>query len=489
MDTPTETGAVVQGSEQVRIGAGLDPRLMDEYDGSGDVVEWHTQASLLCEYRGVSAAEVLPMRLKGGAFAVWSQLSAVDRRSVTATRDALFKAFAMDDFAAHTAFVARRLEPGESADVFLASLRRYAALFGGVTDRQLVAAFVNGLPASVADTIRAGTRWHQPEVDPQGLALDAADFSARFEAQTGEWTVAWKWADGEGPEYLQNQVAQCAVPPEARPAYDAELELWIREGWLQPYDERVDGPVRGLIPLMAVPQPNQDKLRLDRRLRPYQTVEVRGQRYCRTRIGFGLSIAPAVMKAVVRAVMLQDEVVARGVLPYVDDLLVDEVHGPVLFSYLRSTSIAWVESGLYSQEAYDGLRDRIDHPSLRNARVSEYVRGESRFINNAVAGTPLAWSGWIGRVVRFLHSWRWLVGVVGLRLAVVLNGRRLTHKRGVGLHTLAAPSDSMTQYMLHDWTSGLHTPRVPGPRLLELEEGVPLQEMTPTEKPNSQPMD
>ncbi|KAF0304144.1 hypothetical protein FJT64_002804 [Amphibalanus amphitrite] len=247
MDTPTETGAVVQGSEQVRIGAGLDPRLIDEYDGSGDVVEWHTQASLLCEYRGVSAAEVLPMRLKGGAFAVWSQLSAVDRRSATATRDALFKAFAMDDFAAHTAFVARRLEPGESADVFLASLRRYAALFGGVTDRQLVVAFVNGLPASVADTIRAGTSGtakvtmecqgkrvtlaafvvpDRPlgvdmvlgmsgitalggislrtptdvricaaaaaEVDPQGLALDAADFSARFEAQTGEWTVAWK---------------------------------------------------------------------------------------------------------------------------------------------------------------------------------------------------------------------------------------------------------------------------------------------------------
>ncbi|XP_043212392.1 uncharacterized protein LOC122376558, partial [Amphibalanus amphitrite] len=347
MDTPTETGAVVQESEQVRLGAGLDPRLIDEYDGSGDVVEWHTQASLLS----------------------------------TATRDALFKAFAMDDFAAHTAFVARRLEPGESADVFLASLRRYAALFGGVTDRQLVAAFVNGLPASVADTIRAGTRSEQLSLESTvararavlGLALDAADFSARFEARTGEWTVAWKWADGEGPEYLQNQVAQYAVPPEARSAYDAELELWIREGWLQPYDERVDGPVRGLIPLMAVPQPNQDKvrpvldyrelnghiiahtadadvcadqlrrwrrhgariavvdlrkaylqLRLDRRLRPYQTVEVRGQRYCLTRIGFGLSIAPAVMKAVVRAVLLQDEVVARGVLPYVDDLLVDE---------------------------------------------------------------------------------------------------------------------------------------------------------------------
>ncbi|KAF0313374.1 hypothetical protein FJT64_016086 [Amphibalanus amphitrite] len=295
MDTPTETGAVVQESEQVRLGAGLDPRLIDEYDGSGDVVEWHTQASLLCEYRGVSAAEVLPMRLKGGAFAVWSQLSAVDRRSATATRDALFKAFAMDDFAAHTAFVARRLEPGESADVFLASLRRYAALFGGVTDRQLVAAFVNGLPASVADTIRAGTSGtakvtmecqgkrvtlaafvvpDRPlgvdmvlgmsgitalggislrtptdvricaaaaaEVDPQGLALDAADFSARFEARTGEWTVAWKWADGEGPEYLQNQlVSHLPVVGWLRPA-----AAWLKRrvnaltaGWDDPTED------------------------------------------------------------------------------------------------------------------------------------------------------------------------------------------------------------------------------------------------------------
>ena len=163
--TMEETRADVQGSEEARMGAGLDPRLIDVYDGSGDVVEWYTQASLLCEYRGVPVADVLPMRLKGGAFAVWSQLSAADRRSATAVRDALYKAFAMDDFAAHTAFVARRLEPGESVDVFLASLRRYAALFGGVTDRQLAAAFVNGLPASVADTIRAGARSEQLSLD------------------------------------------------------------------------------------------------------------------------------------------------------------------------------------------------------------------------------------------------------------------------------------------------------------------------------------
>ena len=119
------------------------------------------------------------------------------------------------------------------------------------------------------------------------------------------------------------------------------------------------------------------------------------------------------------------------------------VHGPVLFSYLQSTHIAsWAESGLYSQQAYAGLKDRIDHPSLRNARVSEYIRGESRFINNAVAGTPLAWTGWVGRVVRFFHAWWWLVGVLGLGLAVVLNSRRLVHQRGAGWHAFAAPRDA-----------------------------------------------
>ncbi|KAF0301931.1 Salivary glue protein Sgs-4 [Amphibalanus amphitrite] len=78
------------------------------------------------------------------------------------------------------------------------------------------------------------------EVDPQGLALDAADFSARFEAQTGEWTVAWKWADGEGPEYLQNQlVSHLPVVGWLRPA-----AAWLKRrvnaltaGWDDPTED------------------------------------------------------------------------------------------------------------------------------------------------------------------------------------------------------------------------------------------------------------
>ena len=222
-------------------------------------------------------------------------------------------------------------------------------------------------PEAAAEIVAAAA------VRSHDVCVDAADFTARFSAASREWTVAWKWAAGSGPEQLRNHVAQYTVPEAARADFDAELELWIREGWLRPYDEQADGPARGLIPLMAVVQHNKEKVRpvldyrelnghitahtaaadvcadqlrrwrrhgsrvavvdlkkaylqlhLERRLWPYQTVQVRGQLYCLTRVGFGLNIAPLVMKAVVGAILKRDEAVNRGVLPFVDDLLVDE---------------------------------------------------------------------------------------------------------------------------------------------------------------------
>ena len=136
----------------------FDVRLVPEFDGTTDVVEWFTRAALLCEMRGVNLMSVIPLRLAKGAFAVWSQLPAQDRCSLIAVRTALFSAFALDQFAAYEAFSGRRLHPGESPDVYLAELRRLAALFGGVSDQTLVCAFVSGLPDSVRQTIRAGSR-------------------------------------------------------------------------------------------------------------------------------------------------------------------------------------------------------------------------------------------------------------------------------------------------------------------------------------------
>ena len=206
---------------------------------------------------------------------------------------------------------------------------------------------------------------------PERRRIETADFVAEF--GDGKWSVRWKWAGGAEPRWLKNTVPQYAVPDDAREKFDAELRLWIKEGWLQPYDEREHGPARGLIPLMAVIQTAKEKVRpvLDFRevnehltphtvdadvcseqlrkwrrhgdnvavidlkkaflqlhvvpeLWPFQTVVVGGQRYCLTRMGFGLSVAPRIMQAVVREVLDQDPSLSKAVLPYADDLLVDE---------------------------------------------------------------------------------------------------------------------------------------------------------------------
>lgn len=138
--------------------APFDARLIPEFDGSTDVVAWMTRAEMLCQLRGVAVESVLPLRLSGGAFAVWAQLPPSSRSSLEAVRSALYAAFALDQYAAYEEFSTRRLQHGESPDVYLADLRRLAALFGGLPDRALACAFVAGLPDAVRQTIRAGSR-------------------------------------------------------------------------------------------------------------------------------------------------------------------------------------------------------------------------------------------------------------------------------------------------------------------------------------------
>ena len=135
----------------------FDVRLIPEYDGTTHVVEWLTRASMLCDLRGVAIADVLPLRLTGGAFVVWSQLPDTSRSSLENVRDALYAAFALDQHSAYEAFTARRLRPSESADVYLADLRRLSAIFAGISERELACAFVAGLPDETRRTIRAGS--------------------------------------------------------------------------------------------------------------------------------------------------------------------------------------------------------------------------------------------------------------------------------------------------------------------------------------------
>uniref|UniRef100_A0A5S6QAF9 Reverse transcriptase domain-containing protein n=1 Tax=Trichuris muris TaxID=70415 RepID=A0A5S6QAF9_TRIMR len=63
---------------------------------------------------------------------------------------------------------------------------------------------------------------------------------------------------------------------------------------------------------------------IDESLWPFQTVMYRGRIYCLTRLGFGLNVAPLVMKVVLNRVLSQDEAVKKGTSAYIDDILVNE---------------------------------------------------------------------------------------------------------------------------------------------------------------------
>ena len=204
------------------------------------------------------------------------------------------------------------------------------------------------------------------------ISVVQRDFRVSFDQKQQAWTAEWHWPCQEPPD-LVSHVDQYPMSPEVRAGFEDEIDQWIEKGWLQPYDETRYGPPRATIPMMAVVQENKrkvrpvldyrslnafldahtgdsdvcsDKLREWRRrgahvstldltsaymqvrvaesLWPFQTVMFRGKRFCLTRLGFGLSIAPLVMKAVIEATFAQDEKVAEAVSSYVDDILVNE---------------------------------------------------------------------------------------------------------------------------------------------------------------------
>ena len=161
--------------------------------------------------------------------------------------------------------------------------------------------------------------------------------------------ISWKWVGDQPSVTLRNRLVEYPAPAQIRVEYEWELQMWIDNGWLLLYPEEELGPPKGLIPLMAIRQENKQKVQLvmdyqeldkyvdaymanadvclqklrewrqqgpnvavldlrctylqvhiDKSLWPFQTVEIKGQRYCLTRLGFGLNINNIFVCSVVR---------------------------------------------------------------------------------------------------------------------------------------------------------------------------------------------
>ncbi|KAF0288401.1 hypothetical protein FJT64_013183 [Amphibalanus amphitrite] len=142
--------------------AGLDVKLIPEFDGSGEdhVVDWIEKVEMVCTLQTPAVPQecVIPLRLRGGALSVYRQLPSEDKKDAEKVKSALKRAFALDKFSAYERFAERRLRPGESVDIFLAELEQLASLFGGMTEEGISCAFVTGLPDSVRQVLKAGAR-------------------------------------------------------------------------------------------------------------------------------------------------------------------------------------------------------------------------------------------------------------------------------------------------------------------------------------------
>jgi len=210
--------------------------------------------------------------------------------------------------------------------------------------------------------------------------IEDPDFRAVFHDNV--WKVSWKWRDDKEPTQVA-KVFQFPVKESLRSEFNAEIEQWIADGWLVPYD----GVIKGTLPLLAVEQKNKgkirpvmdyrrlntflsshtaeadvcgEKLRLWRRLGkniaiidlrkaylqihvekdlwPYQVVYFEGKTYCLTRLGFGLCVAPKVMTSILRKVLASKDSVREGTDSYIDDIIVnlDRVSSDEVVSVLKS---------------------------------------------------------------------------------------------------------------------------------------------------------
>ena len=299
----------------------------------------------------------------------------------------------------------------------------------------------------------------EPDVTSR-LSVDKEDFYVRFDESQRCWIVNWKWTGDGAPDALKNSVPQYRISSKAEAEYRQEIALWIKNGWLQVYDEHELGPPKGLIPLMAVIQQNKQKvrpvmdfrevnshvdtftaemdacgeklrewrkmgdnaalldlhkaylqIRVDKTLWPYQTVIVDGVRYCLTRLGFGINVAPCVMKAVLDAVARQDPDVERAMSSYIDDVLVDEsvLSAEKVADHLRRFGLESKPAvrlkdggralGLRVSAERDGLRWRRDN-SIGEAEVPLTKRKVFSLCGRLTSHLPVC--GWLRPAASYL---------------------------------------------------------------------------------------
>ena len=110
-------------------------------------------------------------------------------------------------------------------------------------------------------TVCAGATKVEKPVFAGAIEIDEPDFCVSFDASEKAWAVTWKWSDDAEPHALRNRVTEYSIPTSAKLSYEADIEEWITNVWLEPYDDKKLGPAKRLLSLMAIFQQNKDRVR------------------------------------------------------------------------------------------------------------------------------------------------------------------------------------------------------------------------------------
>lgn len=252
------------------------------------------------------------------------------------------------------------------------------------------------------DTVKFGNRVACASIDCNAkselITVKDRDFEASCDGHV--WTVNYFWKDEKAP-VLRNKIAfyDHDLKPEIVARFEQEVEKWIADGILRPWDEEVD---EGIIPLMAVEQTNKNKVRpvldfrelneavechtgddvdlkaaylqlhVSQELWKHQLVKFKGKTYCLTRLGFGLNCAPRIMTKVLKTILGLREDIQRFTSSYIDDILVNvsQISSDKVISHLQS----------YGRVAKPA--EKLEGGAALGLKLSRGLAGELRFEQN-----------------------------------------------------------------------------------------------------------
>ena len=245
-------------------------------------------------------------------------------------------------------------------------------MLGGVTITRAGVVFGSSQVSEFAHVaLESPALYNHADSSDSNIIIDDKDFRAVFDGK--KWVVKWFWVNDKPPK-LKNKIStyNSSLTDEKVDKYETEIERWIKEGILEPWEGEVS---EGIIPLLAVDQPTKDKVRpvldfrelntyvkchtgdeiidvcgdklrewrklgdraslvdlksaylqlnVNRELWKYQLIKYKDKVYCLTRLGFGLNCAPRIMTKILKTVLGTNDKIANGTDSYIDDIIVDE---------------------------------------------------------------------------------------------------------------------------------------------------------------------